>query len=325
MPKFVAKHAALTTGTLSCFDRLLFTGHLSLGYPHGMEDFLHHQGVLFQQLTPFVLRQAERLRTPSHALAEKAGRPWQYCESPVRTDERARDIAHRDGITEGLVCVFATVEPCRSFRLAYGQGRPAIRPAWRKCLFLYFYFLDRQFGLLHVRLQTWFPLTIQGYLNGHDWLARQLDQRGLRSRRLDNAFLWLEDPARAQRLADRFANLPWPIILERLARRVALLLIGKHGRRACDLKTTCGDRRCVEATHILVVRPACPHPRRDRPNLDARTKDAIYRMRHSGATIGTVARAFGVGHSTVSAIAGPLRRREVAACKFARMVCRGAN
>ena len=224
MRKVLAKHAAATTGTLSCFDRLLFKGHLSLGYPPGMEDFLDHQGILFKQLKPFVLRQAERLRMHSHALAEKAGRPWQYFESPVRKDQRAREIASRDGITEGLVCVFATVEPCRSFRLAYGQGRPVIRPAWRQCLFLYFYFLDRQFGLLHVRLQTWFPFTIQVYLNGHDWLARQLDQRGLRYQRLDNAFLWLEDAGRAQRLADRFASLPWPAILERLARRVNPLL-----------------------------------------------------------------------------------------------------
>jgi hypothetical protein len=224
MRKFLAKHAAATTGTLSCFDRLLFKGHLSLGYPHGMEDFLNHHGVLFKQLKPFVLRQAERLRMHSHALAEKAGRPWQYFESPVRKDQRAREIASRDGITEGLVCVFATVEPCRSFRLAYGHGRPAIRPAWRKCLFLYFYFLDRQFGLLHVRLQTWFPFTIQVYVNGHDWLARQLDQRRLGYRRLENAFLWLEDPGRVQRLADRFASLPWPAILERLARRVNPLL-----------------------------------------------------------------------------------------------------
>jgi hypothetical protein len=27
----------------------------------------------------------------------------------------------------------------------------------RKCLHLYFYFIDRQFGLMHVRLQTWLP------------------------------------------------------------------------------------------------------------------------------------------------------------------------
>jgi len=109
-------------------------------------------------------------------------------------------------------------------RLAYAPGRPTLRSAWRKCLFLYFYFIDPEFGLLHVRLQTWFPFTIHVYVNGHEWLARQLDQRGVRYRRLDNAFLWLEDPGRAQRLADRFATLPWPTILERLARRVNPLL-----------------------------------------------------------------------------------------------------
>lgn len=34
MRKFVAKHAALITGTLSCFDRVLFKGHLPLGCGH---------------------------------------------------------------------------------------------------------------------------------------------------------------------------------------------------------------------------------------------------------------------------------------------------
>jgi hypothetical protein len=197
MERFLAKHRDATTGTLSCFDRLLIKGHLPLGYPRAMEEFLDRHGVLFKQLKPFVLRQAERLKVHARAVAAHAGRPWEYLEGPVRKDQHARAIAARDEVTEGLVCVFGTIEPCRSFRLAYQHGRPAIRPARRKCLFLYFYFVDREFGFLHVRLQTWFPFTIQVYVNGHEWLARQLDRRGLRYRRLDNAFMWLEDPARA--------------------------------------------------------------------------------------------------------------------------------
>jgi hypothetical protein len=51
-----------------------------------------------------------------------------------------------------------------------------------------------------------------------------MDKRGLGYRRLENAFLWLADPGCAQRLADRFATLPWPTILDRLARRVNPLL-----------------------------------------------------------------------------------------------------
>ena len=36
----------------------------------------------------------------------------------------------------------------------------------------------------------------------------------------DNVFVWIEDFARAQRFANRFANLNWPVILNRYARRV---------------------------------------------------------------------------------------------------------
>jgi len=72
-----------TTGTLSCFDRLLFKGHLPLGYPghpplgypHGMEEFLCHPGILFKDLKAFVLKQAERQKAHAPAVAEKAGRP----------------------------------------------------------------------------------------------------------------------------------------------------------------------------------------------------------------------------------------------------------
>jgi hypothetical protein len=122
------------------------------------------------------------------------------------------------------VCVIATVEPCRSFRLAFGQGRPRILPARRKCLFLYYYFSDPVLGFLHVRIQTWFPLTIQVYVNGHEWLARQLDAHGIGYRRLENAFLSIDDPAAAQEIADRFVHLDWTQLLHDLARRVNPLL-----------------------------------------------------------------------------------------------------
>ena len=80
--------------------------------------------------------------------------------------------------------------------------------------------MDRDFGLIHVRVQTWFPLQMQVYLNGHEWLARKLTAQGVRYTKHDNAFVRIEDMARAQRFADRFVNLKWPAILNRYARRV---------------------------------------------------------------------------------------------------------
>ncbi len=40
--------------------------------------------------------------------------------------------------------------------------------------------MDRDFGVIHVRVQTWFPLQRQVYVNGHEWLARKLAQHGVR-------------------------------------------------------------------------------------------------------------------------------------------------
>jgi hypothetical protein len=97
---------------------------------------------------------------------------------------------------------------------------PFVRSARRKCLHLYFYFMDRDFGLLHVRIQTWFPMQIQVYLNAHEWLARKLSANEVRYTKHDNVFLWIEDLAKAQRFADRFASLNWPVILNQYAKRV---------------------------------------------------------------------------------------------------------
>jgi hypothetical protein len=77
---------------------------------------------------------------------------------------------------------------------------------------------------MHVRLQTWFPFTIQVYINGHEYLARKMDQHGLRYQQSENAFLWLEDPKRAQRFADGLPKNDWPRILGRFAHAVNPLL-----------------------------------------------------------------------------------------------------
>jgi len=34
----------VTTGTVSCFDRLLFKGHLALGYDKALDGFLRARG-----------------------------------------------------------------------------------------------------------------------------------------------------------------------------------------------------------------------------------------------------------------------------------------
>jgi hypothetical protein len=86
----------------------------------------------------------------------------------------------------------------------------------RKCLHLYHYFLHPELGLCHMRVQTWFPFTVDICLNGRDRLARQMDATGLAFRQRDNCFVWVEDAARAQRLLDQQLCTDWPDVLGRL-------------------------------------------------------------------------------------------------------------
>jgi len=120
------------------------------------------------------------------------------------------------------VYVFSIVEACRTFSFRFCTGRPFVQSARRKCLHFYHYFMDRDFGLIHARIQSWFPMQIQVYLNGHEWLARKLAANHVRFSRLDNVFLRIEDLARAQTFSDRLHSLDWPAILNKYARRVNL-------------------------------------------------------------------------------------------------------
>jgi hypothetical protein len=217
---FVHKHADKITATLSSFDRVLFRGYLPCCHPKGLEGLLHHHGILLKDFKTFAPQQAERLKEHAQQFAEQRGRPFRHLAHRTRKDELARQLAQQDGVSEGLIAVFSCLETCRTFRVAYGQGRPRLKADYRRCLVLYYYLIDPQFGLIHLKLQTWFPLTMQVYVNGHEWLARQMDRRGLGYQPLDNAFAQLADPAAAQRLANRFGRLKWPKQLTRWARQI---------------------------------------------------------------------------------------------------------
>src|SRR5213080_14559 len=80
-----------------------------------------------------------------------------------------------------------------------------LKPDDGKCLHYYVYFIDPDLGLCYVRVPTWCPFRLQVYCNGHSYLARQLSQRQIEYRVLDNAFGWIADFERAQKLADHFS------------------------------------------------------------------------------------------------------------------------
>jgi hypothetical protein len=37
----------------------------------------------------------------------------------------------------------------------------------RRCTVLYYFVMDKECGLVHIKLHTWLPLVCQVYVNGH--------------------------------------------------------------------------------------------------------------------------------------------------------------
>ena len=71
-----------------------------------------------------------------------------------------------------------------------------------KCLHHYFYFAHPLYGLMHLRLQTWFPFGVSVCMNGRQWLARQMNAAGIGYVQRENCFDFIEDVEAAQRLAN---------------------------------------------------------------------------------------------------------------------------
>ncbi len=224
MKDFLASHQSKISGVLGCFDRVIFRGYLPLQDGYSMAQFLNQNGLRFHDLKSFLFEQSNRVKSHVQAWAEREGRPFKYLATRMPMERAARDLVERDRIGEGLVCVFSVLEPCRTFSFRFQKGRPFVQPARRKCLCLYFYFMDPRFGLIHVKIQTWFPMMLQVYLNAHEWLAIKLTENGIRYTKIDNVFTHIEDIDRAQAFADRFASLDWPTVLEDLALQVNPLL-----------------------------------------------------------------------------------------------------
>lgn len=203
MKELMDKYKKSIAGSLHSFDRIIFKGYLPISWPEGMESFLRREQVLIKDFKPYVTKVSKRVIEHAQAMSAKTGCPYIHVRGKVDKEAEARFIAEQRGIREGLACIFTRVEQAQSFKLKFGKDRPYLASDQPKCLCLYFYFMNPVFGLIHVRLQTWFPFTVQVYLNGHEWLARRMTERGIRFVQAENAFVKVEDFTKANRLAGK--------------------------------------------------------------------------------------------------------------------------
>lgn len=70
----------------------------------------------------------------------------------------------------------------------------------------YFYIWDEEWGGSFLKTNAYAPFPIWLWLNGHEWVKRQLEKAGIAYEALDNGFRSCEDPAALQKICDRLGT-----------------------------------------------------------------------------------------------------------------------
>ncbi len=208
-------------GVLLCYDRVVITGTLpTVCYAGGMTKFLNASDVRIFDYPRFAEPLRELVREQAASLAAEAGATIEHIgKKHIRKEAVVAKVLEQRGEHPGLVHVISAMEGCDTYKPWHDKQthKTYLRPDKGQCLHYYFYFMDAELGLIHLRVPTWAPFRLQFYCNGHSRLARQLVAEGIGFTAADNAFIRIADWQRAQDLADGFSPDQLHRVLDRYA------------------------------------------------------------------------------------------------------------
>src|SRR5438445_9773618 len=130
-----------------------------------------------------------------------------FAQGERKDDGMAEQLARFQG-DEGVVFVGKAQEKTPVFRTEKrvnprtGQRYPWLVRSTAMVNHFYFYAVDEDFGPFFLKFGTYFPYTAKLCLNGHEYVKRQLTQRGIPYEALDNGILSCAEPRQVQALCD---------------------------------------------------------------------------------------------------------------------------
>lgn len=143
-----------------------------------------------------------------HLFAKDNEIEFERFKKGVRKDDVTRERLRHFEEPEGVMYIGIAQEKFSTFRVEQkinvetGTAFPWLSRSSVMCNQYYFYLVDADFGPLFIKFSSYFPYTARICLNGHEYLKRQLDKRGVAYEALDNGILSCDQPALIQRLAD---------------------------------------------------------------------------------------------------------------------------
>jgi len=210
---FITKYKAQTDGILHGFDRLIFRGYLSKMFgPKGMYHYLSKMGVRLTDYKTFVSNQTVQLKQHIEQLAARQNISIHYVNnSKTSKDELAQKYLKEHPTQQGLIAIITCLEVSITFcrRKDPLKKELYLRKELGQHLHYYFYYMDREFGWMHVKLQSYYPFTLQVYVNGRSYLKKALDKVDIVYESYQNSITRVDDLAKAQQLSDKLIQKKW--------------------------------------------------------------------------------------------------------------------
>src|SRR5450631_4093747 len=129
-------------------------------------------------------------------------------EKGQRKDDVAAEYRKKFSASEGVLFVGKAQEKTSVFRTERrrneqtGATYPWLVRSTAMVNHFYIYCIDRDFGPFFLKFCIYFPYNAKLCLNGHEYVKRQLTNRGIGYEALDNGILSCADPKRVQALCD---------------------------------------------------------------------------------------------------------------------------
>jgi hypothetical protein len=223
------------TFELEAIDRMYLNGYVpSLQTGGGVVYFLkQHLGARVPSTT-MVAPLTKRFVDAIERFAKTTGVDLVAFEKHQRKDDLAQQYRAAFTGEEGVLFVGKAQEKASVFRTEKrrnaddGSTYPWLIRSTTPVNHYYFYILDRDFGPLFVKFCSYFPYAMKVCLNGHEWLKRQLTQRGIPYEPLDNGIRSSDDAARVQRIANTLDATKIDAVVRKWLRRLPHPFLAAH-------------------------------------------------------------------------------------------------
>ena len=204
----IEKYTDEISGVLNCYDRInikCVAGQW--GYAGGMTQFFYEQNRLCFDYAKVFEPVTKRIVANTEKIAEENGTTVEFIRSPKnfgRKEDKIDVLLEQRGNEDGLVKIYSQMEIINSYKAWTDKstGKTSFINDSRKCLVYYFYVIDKYLGLCFVKVPTAAPFICTVYFNGHNLLEKKFQKEAISYQKVENAFTYISDYARAQKLSD---------------------------------------------------------------------------------------------------------------------------